>query len=177
MSDWVDFKTVKTAVSIEMVLEHYGVELRRVNASNLRGKCPLPTHVGDSETSFGANTAKNAWACHAGSCVANRKGKKGGNVLDFVATMEGSTIRDAALKLQNWFSVEASYERPSDYVPSRDRIKKPKKLVAKEKGSDDLRNSSENDVESPCEIGCDTPNKPLKLELKGADMSQVNPPL
>ncbi len=171
MTDWVDFKSVKAAVSIEMVLEHYSIELRKVNATNLRGTCPLPTHVGDSGTSFGVNTEKNAWACHAGSCVAKRDGKKGGNVLDFVAAMEGCTIRDAALKLQNWFSVEASNERPTDYVPSRDRKKKPKKLVAKEKGSDDLRNSSKNDVESPCENGCDTPNKPLEFELKSVDMS------
>jgi DNA primase len=174
MADWVDFKTVKTVVSIEMVLEHYSIELRKVNATNLRGACPLQTHVGDSETSFGVNTEKNAWACHAGSCVAKRDGKKGGNVLDFVAVMEGCTIRDAALKLQNWFSVEASNERPTDYVPSRDRKKKPKKLVAKEKtekGSDDLRNSPKNDVDSPCENGCDTPNKPLEFQLKSVDMS------
>ena len=171
MTDWVDFKSVKAAVSIEMVLEHYSIELRKVNATNLRGACPLPTHAGDSENSLGVNTEKNAWACHAGSCVAKRDGKKGGNVLDFVAVMEGCTIRDAALKLQNWFSVEASNERPTDYVPSRDRKKKPKKLVAKEKGSDNLRNSSKNDVSSPCENGCDTPNKPLEFELKSVDMS------
>jgi len=91
--------------------------------------------------------------------------------LDFVAVMEGVTIRDAALKLQNWFSVEASNERPTDYVPSRDRKDKPKKLAAKKKGSDDLRNSSKNDVESPCENGCDTPNKPLEFQLKSVDMS------
>ena len=173
MPDWVDFKKIKTTVSMEMVLEHYSIELRKVNATNLRGACPLPTHAGDSETSFGVNTEKNAWACHAGSCVAKRDGKKGGNVLDFVAVREGCTIRDAALKLQNWFSVEASNERPTDYVPSRDRPKNgKKKLVAKEKkGSDDLRNSSKNDVSSPCENGCDTPNKPLEFELKSVDMS------
>jgi len=33
-----------------------------------------------------------------------RGGRIGGNILDFVACMEGSTIRDAALRLQDWFS-------------------------------------------------------------------------
>jgi DNA primase len=39
--------------------------------------------------------AKNLFHCFA--CQA------GGNVLDFVAAMEGCSIREAALKLQAWF--------------------------------------------------------------------------
>ena len=117
MSDWVDFNAVKAAVTMEMVVAHYSVELRQVNATYLRGQCPLPTHSGSSDNSFGVNTQKNAWACHVTSCVAGRDGKKGGNVLDFVAVMEGCSIRDAALKLQNWFNVEANTERPKYYVP------------------------------------------------------------
>lgn len=53
MADWVDFKEIKATVSMEMVLEHYSIELRKVNATNLRGACPLPTHVGDTETLHG----------------------------------------------------------------------------------------------------------------------------
>jgi len=173
MSDWVDFRAVKAIVSMEMVLDHYSIELRKVNATNLRGACPLPTHAGDSENSFGVNTEKNAWACHAGSCVAKRDGKKGGNVLDFVAVMEGCTIRDAALKLQNWFSVEASNERPTDYVPSRDRKKKPKKLVAKEKTDTTPDTPSNGASATACDTNTDgeVENKPLEFQLKRVDMS------
>jgi DNA primase len=105
-STYVDFKTVKEAVSMEMVLAHYNVSVRRVNQSHMRGKCPLPTHAASSSNdSFGVHTGKNAWACQSDSCVKARGGKKGGNVLDFTALMEGCSIRDAALKLHDWFAV------------------------------------------------------------------------
>lgn len=41
--DWVDYTAVKEAVSLEMALAHYQIELRKVNTFTLRGKCPLPT--------------------------------------------------------------------------------------------------------------------------------------
>ncbi len=44
MSEWVDFKAVKEAVSMEMILAHYGIDLRKVNQTSFRGNCPLPTH-------------------------------------------------------------------------------------------------------------------------------------
>jgi len=105
-NDWVDFKSVKEAVSMETVLGRYGVKVRKVNATYLRGKCPLPTHrsTGSKEKdSFGVQMRKNAWACHSETCVAARQGSKGGNVLDFVAVMESCSVRDAAVKLQSWF--------------------------------------------------------------------------
>ena len=54
MKNWVDFKAVKEAVSMEMVLSRYGIKLRRVNATYLRGACPLPTHNAEgSQNSLG----------------------------------------------------------------------------------------------------------------------------
>ena len=80
MNNWVDFQAVKDAVSMEMILAHYGVELRKVNQTSLRGNCPLPTHRGNAtEESFSISTAKNAWACQSASCKAGRDGKAGGN--------------------------------------------------------------------------------------------------
>ena len=35
-SNWVDFKTTKRAVTVQQVLEHYGVKLRRAG-KELRG--------------------------------------------------------------------------------------------------------------------------------------------
>jgi len=165
-SEWVDFKSVKSAVSMEMVLGYYGIEIRKVNRSSWRGKCPLPTHAGDSESSFSMNSDKNAWACHVASCVKARDGRKGGNVLDFVAVMGGCSVRDAALKLQNWFSVEASNERPADYVPSRDRKKSDSKKLVREK-KDELVEDSTSDVEDDTQ----EVNQPLEFELKSIDTS------
>jgi len=103
---WVDFRTVKNVVSMEMALAHYGIMLHRLSRCYLRGRCPLPNHASkSSRQSFIVNTEKNAWACHSGSCAGARGGRVGGNVLDFVACMEGCTIRDAALRLQTWFSL------------------------------------------------------------------------
>ena len=103
---WVDFKAIKQSVSMEMALAYYGVMLGRIHGPYLRGRCPLPAHASKSSNqSFIANTEKNAWACHSDSCMASRDGKCGGNVLDFVAAMEGCSIRDAALKLQDWFDI------------------------------------------------------------------------
>ena len=164
--DWVDFKKVKETVTMEMVLAHYGLEIRRVNATYLRGKCPLPTHTSSGgKPSFGVHTQKNAWACQSASCVSAREEKKGGNVLDFVAVMEGCSIRDSALKLQNWFSVSASNERPADYVPSRDRKNESKKLV-REKKDEQESDKTSVDVSS---VETEVPNKPLEFALKSID--------
>src|SRR5919205_33744 len=88
-SQWIDFKTVKSAVSIERVLDHYGIRLKRVNRTSLRGPCPLPQHTSkETTTSFGVNLEKNVWACQSASCVKARSGRKGGNQLDLVAALE-----------------------------------------------------------------------------------------
>ena len=86
MSEWVSFEDIKSRVSIEDVLDHYGVQLRR-RRDELTGRCPFPQHE-DQRASFSANTAKNVFQCFAGSCGAK------GNVLDFVAKMEGVDIRE-----------------------------------------------------------------------------------
>ncbi|MGA2077156.1 MAG: toprim domain-containing protein [Terriglobia bacterium] len=105
---WVDFKALKQTVSMEMAVACYGVMLQRVNGSYLRGYCPLPTHGSKSSNqTFIVNTDKNAWACHSNSCAGARGGRIGGNVLDFVAEMENCSIREAALKLQEWFVVSS----------------------------------------------------------------------
>jgi DNA primase len=149
--NFVDFRMVKERVSVESALNHYGVRLRRVNPTTLRGRCPLPTHESKtSKESFGVQTAKNIWACQSSSCAASRDGKRGGNVLDFVSLMEHCSIREAALKLQEWFSISAP-TAPEDREAQRDPEKE--KLVAKEKeGSGEAQE-----------------NKPLAFSLKGVD--------
>src|ERR1051326_4313408 len=100
MGTWVDFNAVKAAVSIEMVLGRYGVNwLKKNPGGELRGRCPI--HRG-KDNSFNANTIKNNFQCFVPSCGAK------GNVLDFVAAMEKCSVRDAALKLQDWFQVASN---------------------------------------------------------------------
>ena len=94
MGMWVDFQTVKQAVTIEQVFGRYGLKLKRTG-KELHGRCPI--HQGQGDESFRANTEKNVFQCF--SCQAK------GNVLDFVAAMEKCSIRDAGLKLQDWFGL------------------------------------------------------------------------
>src|SRR5438128_1925362 len=96
---WVDFKAVKEAAPITAVLSHYGIDwLKKQPGGELRGRCPIHGEKG-SGGSFHANTSKNNFQCFVPSCGAH------GNVLDFVAAMEKCSVRDAALKLQDWFQV------------------------------------------------------------------------
>lgn len=115
--NWVDFRAVKAGVSMEMALAHYGVVLHRVNRCHLRGRCPLPTHESKSSAqSFIVNIEKNAWACHSISCATARGGQLGGNVLDFIASMENCSIRAAGLRLQDWFGMNTSPGSPGATV-------------------------------------------------------------
>jgi DNA primase len=97
---WVDFKNVQAKVSMETVLSHYDVRLRRVGVDEFRGKCPLPTHSSTrSHDSFSVSFTRNAWSCQSASCIAARSGRVGGNVFHFVAAMERCSVREAALRL------------------------------------------------------------------------------
>ncbi len=132
-TNWVDFKSIKQAVPIELVLERYGVKLRR-SGKELRGRCPI--HQGEGQNTFHASTEKNAFQCF--SCGAK------GNVLDLVAALEKCSVRDAGLKLKNWFSLTPGADGP------------PKPIA--EPAKDEREESGE-------------PNKPLGFTLKGIDHS------
>src|SRR5947207_13479273 len=93
--DWVDIKAVKDSVTMQMVVEHYHLNGLRKEKLELVGRCPI--HQGEGDRAFHVSLAKNAFNCF--SCKAR------GNVLDFVAAMEKCSVRDAALKLAEWFSI------------------------------------------------------------------------
>ena len=70
----IDWKEVKATVSMEMVLDRYGLKLRRVNATALRGKCPLPTHSADSTSPESFNVSLIVIAHFLHRCIsAHRK--------------------------------------------------------------------------------------------------------
>jgi DNA primase len=90
MGEWVSFAEIKRRIPLEPVLRSYGVTwLRRSGVDQYRGRCPI--HGGQGKETFHANLNRGIFHCFA--CGA------GGNVLDFVAAMEGGSIREAALRL------------------------------------------------------------------------------
>jgi DNA primase len=93
MREWVSFVEIKRRITLEQVLRSYEVTwLRRSGVDQYRGRCPI--HRGQGQEAFHANLKRGVFHCFA--CGA------GGNVLDFVAAMEGGSIREAALRLQGW---------------------------------------------------------------------------
>jgi hypothetical protein len=113
MGDYVDFKALKAVATVEAVAARYGVELRQVNASHKRGRCPFPAHpAGDDKETFSVNVEKRVWICHSAPCAKGRKGKKGGDVIELVAAMEGCSLRDAGLKIAAWFPVAGETPAP-----------------------------------------------------------------
>ncbi|SRR5581483_508076 len=92
---WVDFKQLKNSITIAEVLDHYGVKVRE-RGKELRAKCPIHEGAADQKKlTFSANTEKNIFQCFV--C------RKRGDILDFVKAKEGCTLREAGLKLQEWF--------------------------------------------------------------------------
>ena len=96
---FIGFDRLKQAVTIEQVLERYGLldKLRR-NGDSLSGACPL--HGGHNPTAFRASLSRNCWICF-GDC------HRGGSIVDFVSRMERIGIRDAGLLIQDWFHLES----------------------------------------------------------------------
>src|SRR5207237_10399638 len=78
-----------------------GIDGLRKSGDELRGPCPIRKGSGRSKN-FTVNIRKNAFQCFSKDCGAR------GNVLDFVAAMEHCSVRDAALKLHQWFKIGES---------------------------------------------------------------------
>ena len=148
-SSFVDFKAVKAALTMEQVLDHYGLfdQFKR-SGDSLSGPCPI--HKGSNPTQFRISVSKNIWNCFS-EC------KHGGNVLDFIAKMENDTIHAAALKAIEWFNLDAdamaANTEPAELAPSegpKSNGVKPSKPTPKKADPTPEKN---------------TPNKPLKFRL------------
>ena len=98
-SQFVDFKAVKAAITMEQVLGHYGLmDKFKRGTDSLNGPCPI--HKGSNPTQFRVSVSKNIWNCFS-EC------KHGGNVLDFISEMEDVSVHAAALKAIEWFNLDA----------------------------------------------------------------------
>ena len=98
MNTWINFKELREKLEFETVLRDYGVEVKR-NGTQHKGPCPLPGHQGERKASaFSAELQRGLFRCFG--C-----GRKG-NVLEFVALMEGvdpengAALRSVAVRLQ-----------------------------------------------------------------------------
>ncbi len=97
-SSLIDFRAVKAAITMEQVLQHYGLlDQFKKSGDSLSGPCPI--HKGSNPTQFRVSIGKSIWNCFS-EC------KVGGNVLDFIARMEKITIHAAALKGIEWFQLD-----------------------------------------------------------------------
>src|ERR1700733_15078834 len=97
-SSLIDFKAVKAAITMEQVLNHYGLldQFKR-SGDSLSGPCPI--HKGSNPTQFRVSVSKNVWNCFS-EC------KHGGNSLDFLSRMDKVSIRAAATKAMEWFNID-----------------------------------------------------------------------
>jgi DNA primase len=97
----LDFGAIKRTVPLADVLSRYGVlDTLKGRGSKRRGPCPI--HGGRNAEQFHVDLTRSLWVCF-GDC------KGGGSVIDFVAAMEGTSVREAARTLSTWFGVS---ERP-----------------------------------------------------------------
>lgn len=143
-SKFVDFKAVKAAITMEQVLDHYGL-LSKFKRSGDRLSGPCPIHKGSNPTQFSVSVEKNVWNCFS-EC------KHGGNVLDFISKMEDVSILAAAHKAIEWFhldpeavSGDSNPEAEEPGEPKRNgEVPKPRPVPVHENG---------------------VPNKPLQFRL------------
>lgn len=147
MAAWIDFRELRSKLSFEAVLKHYGVEVK-IKGKQHHGFCPLPEHNGTSNSqSFSANLEKGIFQCFG--CGAK------GNLLDFAVLMEGmnpkdgTDVRKTALKLREAFGI------PEEPRPKKAKVPEPEpELFPRQTSS----------PEKPVVV-----NAPLDFELKNLD--------
>lgn len=150
---FVDFRAIRARITMEQVLDHYGVLATFKRTGNrLSGPCPI--HGGHNPSQFRVDTDRNLWNCFS-EC------KNGGNVLDFIARKEDMSIHDAALRACEWFGINldgVSTDRAANAGPAEPKSERPAK-------------NTRPVVESVSSLDDTTPNPPLKFRLEKLDRS------
>jgi DNA primase len=102
---YVSFDEVKARVTMEQLLEHYGLLHEQVKRTGDELAVHCIFHANDKTPSLKINTAKNIFNCFG--CGS------GGDVIGFVVLKEGIATgshdrdrREAALRLQEWFMLD-----------------------------------------------------------------------
>ncbi len=113
----LDFERIKTIQIIE-VAARYGIRFR-YQGEWAKTACPLPTHrQGDRDSNFTVNVRENYWRCFSQSCNAKNQGRKGGDVINFVALKENCSEFQAAEKLAGWFNIKTA-----PHIEARPQVK------------------------------------------------------
>lgn len=159
---WVDFKEIKTKVSMEMLLAHYGLlGGMKQTSRGFRGPCPI--HKGKHPNQFHVDPEKNRWNCFGGCDMQ----KLEGHVIGFVAAMEKVNLREAALMIAQWYGLgtkhpsrrpEQSREEEAPIIAARPvEVPAPRVVPAQaEASASDRQANQEQDPE----------NKELTFQLK-----------
>jgi len=101
----LDFEAIKQIPVADVATGQYHLQLAH-KGDYATCTCPLPTHKqGDRSRCFSINLKGNYWRCFSETCNANNGGKKGGDVINFVALMDGCGPKDAAERLSGWYGV------------------------------------------------------------------------
>jgi transposase len=96
----VDFAHVKRQLTMAQVTDHLGLKLRGTGPQR-RGACPI--HRGDGRgRTFNVNLEQHVFQCFEATCGAR------GDVIDLWASVNGLSLRDAALDLVRTFDLDAT---------------------------------------------------------------------
>lgn len=157
-STWADFKKVKTSVTIEAVLQRYGLlEKFERKGDRLSGPCPI--HKGSNKKQFSVSISKGAWKCFSGHC------SKSGNVIDLVAAVENVPFRTAAIMLQGWFGIEPTSAKAT--VGRPDQEGKGKAPVAEASATTEVGTPATPTAPTAATAPAgEVANKPLTFELQ-----------
>ena len=97
---FIDFAHLKTQLTMAQLLDQLGL-LGRLRGSGRQRKGPCPLHRGDGRgRTFSVNLDKNVFHCFDAAC-----GKKG-DVIDLWASVNGMSLRQAAIDLVHTFHLE-----------------------------------------------------------------------
>ena len=125
---FIDYKLLKTCVSIIMVLDHYGwVRELKGTGNTVRSTCPI--HNGSNDKQFVVNIRKNTWCCF-GDC------RKGGSIRELVGELEKIEIREAAVRIASWFPLSLPHNPQRSTVMSDNKKPTHKVFVVEERGED-----------------------------------------
>ena len=126
-STWVDYKALKSQISILSVLQAFKIELPTQNGTQFYGACPIPAHSGDRDNkhAFSVNTEKGCYRCitHCG----------GGNVIDLYARLSNrdpsdkTVFREVAVEMQERFLNGSSTATPFPTPAPKPKKEVPKK--------------------------------------------------
>jgi len=101
---FIDFAHLKTQLTMAQLLDQLGL-LARLRGSGPQRKGPCPLHRGDGRgRTFSVHLDKNVFHCFDVSC-----GKKG-DVIDLWASVNGMSLRQAAIDLVRTFHLEPAPE-------------------------------------------------------------------